>query len=76
MGETICKESRIQKGIDVFTRNPKTPHILKRKAIVITTSSHQSRLHVGRFENEDIIQAKEHLVTTQVEQCEKGFFIS
>jgi len=68
----MLEERGIRKGIEVLIRDPDSPRLPARKAIVIRTYPRPSRWFVVRYENGDIAQVEETQVTTMFEEYKKG----
>jgi hypothetical protein len=68
----MFEQRGIRKGIEVLVRNPNSPEIPARKAIVIRTYPRPSRWCVVRYESGDYAQVEEHQVTTMFEEYKKG----
>jgi hypothetical protein len=70
----MLEERGIRKGIEVFVRDPDTPNLPARKAIVIRTYPRPSRWFVVRYESGDIAQVEENQVSTMFEEYKKGMY--
>jgi hypothetical protein len=70
----MLDERGIRKGVEVFVRNPDSPNLPARKAVVIRTYPRPSRWFVVRYESGDYEQVEETQVTTMYEEYNKGLY--
>ena len=70
----MLEQRGIRKGVEVLVRNPETPNLPARKAIVLRTYPRPSRWFVVRYESGDIAYVEETQVTTMFEEYKKGIF--
>jgi hypothetical protein len=70
----MLEERGIRKGIEVLVRDPDTPNLPARKAVVIRTYPRPSRWFVVRFESGDMAQVEENQVSTMFEEYQKGMY--
>lgn len=70
----MLKSRGIKRGIEVFVKDPVNPDDPLRKARVINTYPHPSSWLVVQFENGEMKEVDESLVTTMFEQNRKPYF--
>jgi hypothetical protein len=70
----MLKSRGIKRGIEVFVKDPVNPEDPLRKARVINTYPAPSSWLVVQFENGEMKEVDESLVTTMFEQNRKAYF--
>ena len=69
----MLKSRGIKRGIEVFVKDPMNPENDLRKARVVNTYPHPSSWLVVQFEDGEMKEIDESLVTTMYEQNRKAY---
>ncbi len=70
----MLKSRGIKRGIEVFVKDPVNPNDPLRKARVVNTYPHPSSWLVVQFENGEMKEVDESMVTTMFERNRKSYF--
>lgn len=70
----MLRSRGIKRGVEVFVKDPMNPDDQLRKARVVNTYPHPSSWLVVQFENGEMKEVDETMVTTMFERNRKSYF--